>query len=199
MRAYIVVAAESGRSRDVAQQIAGLPGVKMADACWGSCDVFAVVDVFFGLSANGQLREENTRHDAQNNLLGEHRSGSRAVDFCRIHLPIGQSAGGPRIRACGISATTAHYSWDRQTPWRDHPRPPRLCQTQGVGLCRIHIRVDLGICCALSGKRWLGSIHAADIAAAPCHLLCDPPGKSAVAGDSPEPVVVMQPQSTRVE
>lgn len=45
MRAYIVVATESGRSRDVARHIAGLPGVKMADACWGSRDVFAVVEV----------------------------------------------------------------------------------------------------------------------------------------------------------
>jgi DNA-binding Lrp family transcriptional regulator len=45
MRAYIVVGTEPGRSRDVAQQIAGMPGVKMADACWGSRDVFAVVEV----------------------------------------------------------------------------------------------------------------------------------------------------------
>jgi DNA-binding Lrp family transcriptional regulator len=45
MRAYIVIAAEAGKSRDVAQQIASLPGVKMADACWGSRDVFAVVEV----------------------------------------------------------------------------------------------------------------------------------------------------------
>jgi len=28
------------------------------------------------------------------------------------------------------------------------------------GLCRIHIRVDLGICCALSCERWPESIHA---------------------------------------
>jgi len=34
MRAYIVIAAEAGKSRDVARQIATLPGVKMADACW---------------------------------------------------------------------------------------------------------------------------------------------------------------------
>jgi DNA-binding Lrp family transcriptional regulator len=33
------------KSRDVARQIAILPGVKMADACWGSRDVFAVVKV----------------------------------------------------------------------------------------------------------------------------------------------------------
>ena len=45
MRAYIVVATETGRSRDIAQQIAGLSGVKMADACWGSRDVFVVVEV----------------------------------------------------------------------------------------------------------------------------------------------------------
>ncbi len=45
MRAYIVVAAEPGKSRDVARQMASLPGVKMADACWGSRDVFAVVEV----------------------------------------------------------------------------------------------------------------------------------------------------------
>ena len=45
MRAYIVVAAERGKSRDVACQMASLPGVKMADACWGSRDIFAVVEV----------------------------------------------------------------------------------------------------------------------------------------------------------
>jgi len=45
MRAYIVVATEPGKSRDVARHIAGMPGVKMADACWGSRDVFAVVEV----------------------------------------------------------------------------------------------------------------------------------------------------------
>ena len=45
MRAYIVISAEAGKSRDVAKQIASLPGVKMADACWGSRDVFAVVEV----------------------------------------------------------------------------------------------------------------------------------------------------------
>ena len=29
----------------MAKQIASLPGVKMADACWGSRDVFAVVEL----------------------------------------------------------------------------------------------------------------------------------------------------------
>jgi hypothetical protein len=45
IRAYIVIATEAGKSRDVARLIATLPGVKMADACWGSRDVFAVVEV----------------------------------------------------------------------------------------------------------------------------------------------------------
>ena len=45
MRAYIVIATEAGKSRDVSRLIATLPGVKMADACWGSRDVFAVVEV----------------------------------------------------------------------------------------------------------------------------------------------------------
>jgi len=45
MRAYIVISAEAGKSRDVVRQVANLPGVKMADACWGSRDIFAVVEV----------------------------------------------------------------------------------------------------------------------------------------------------------
>ena len=45
MRAYIVVALGPGKSRDVARRVASLPGVKMADACCGSRDVFAVVEV----------------------------------------------------------------------------------------------------------------------------------------------------------
>jgi DNA-binding Lrp family transcriptional regulator len=45
MKAYIVVGTEPGKSRDVARQVAALPGVRMADACWGSRDVCAVVEV----------------------------------------------------------------------------------------------------------------------------------------------------------
>ena len=44
VRAYIVISTEAGKSREIARQIAGLPGVKMADACWGSRDVFAVAE-----------------------------------------------------------------------------------------------------------------------------------------------------------
>lgn len=45
MRAYVVVTTEPGKAREVARQIAGLPRVKMVDACWGSRDVFAVIEV----------------------------------------------------------------------------------------------------------------------------------------------------------
>ena len=59
-----------------------------------------------------------------------------------------------------------------------------LGQTQGVGLCRIHLRMDLGICCALSGERWPESVPAGDIAVATGHLLCDSAGKPPVPGHS---------------
>ena len=45
MRAYVVITAEPGKAREIARQVAGLPGVKMADACWGSHDIFAVIEV----------------------------------------------------------------------------------------------------------------------------------------------------------
>jgi DNA-binding Lrp family transcriptional regulator len=44
MRAYLVVTAESGRARDIARAVSGLPGVKMADACWGVGDIYAVTE-----------------------------------------------------------------------------------------------------------------------------------------------------------
>ncbi len=45
MRAYVVVTVGPGKAREVVQKIAGLPGVKLCNACWGSPDVFAVVEV----------------------------------------------------------------------------------------------------------------------------------------------------------
>ena len=44
MRAYFVVNAETGRVRDLAKAIASLPGVRMADACWGVGDVYGVLE-----------------------------------------------------------------------------------------------------------------------------------------------------------
>lgn len=44
MKAYLVVSVSSGKARDVARVISELPGVTMADACWGVGDVFAVLE-----------------------------------------------------------------------------------------------------------------------------------------------------------
>ncbi len=44
MKAYLVVTVNSGKARDVAHVISALPGVLMADACWGVGDVFAVLE-----------------------------------------------------------------------------------------------------------------------------------------------------------
>jgi DNA-binding Lrp family transcriptional regulator len=45
MRAYVLVTAGPGKARDIAKKISGLPGVKMANACWGDPDVYVVVEV----------------------------------------------------------------------------------------------------------------------------------------------------------
>ena len=45
MRAYVLVNAEMGKVRDVAKEIASLPGDKMANTCWGVPDIFVVVEV----------------------------------------------------------------------------------------------------------------------------------------------------------
>ncbi len=45
MRAYVLVNTKMGKVRDVARQIASLPGVKMANACWGVPDIFVVAEV----------------------------------------------------------------------------------------------------------------------------------------------------------
>ncbi len=44
MRAYLVVTTSSTNSRDLAKEISGLPGVRMADACWGVGDIYAVLE-----------------------------------------------------------------------------------------------------------------------------------------------------------
>jgi DNA-binding Lrp family transcriptional regulator len=44
MRAFIVITTNPGKSREIAQQVASLPGVRMADPCWGSPDVLAVIE-----------------------------------------------------------------------------------------------------------------------------------------------------------
>ena len=44
MKAYVVVTARAGTARGIADSMAALPGVQMADACWGGGDVYAVVE-----------------------------------------------------------------------------------------------------------------------------------------------------------
>ena len=44
MKAYIVVTARAGSARDIAQVMLTWPGVQMADACWGTGDVYSVVE-----------------------------------------------------------------------------------------------------------------------------------------------------------
>jgi len=44
MKAYVVITAKAGTAREIAKAMAALPGVHMADACWGGGDVYAVVE-----------------------------------------------------------------------------------------------------------------------------------------------------------
>jgi hypothetical protein len=43
MKAYLVVTVASGKAQVVARNISNMPGVLMADACWGVGDIFAVL------------------------------------------------------------------------------------------------------------------------------------------------------------
>lgn len=43
MKAYLIVTVASGKAPGVAREIGSMPGVLMADACWGVGDVFAVL------------------------------------------------------------------------------------------------------------------------------------------------------------
>jgi DNA-binding Lrp family transcriptional regulator len=45
MKAYVLVNARAGKSRDVVNKAKEVKGVKSAYACWGRPDVFVFVDV----------------------------------------------------------------------------------------------------------------------------------------------------------
>ncbi len=45
VRAYVLLNVRAGKSKVVAQQLAELPGVRLAHACWGVPDVIAYVEV----------------------------------------------------------------------------------------------------------------------------------------------------------
>ena len=57
MRAYVVVTAKVGTAHDIAEAIAAVPGVKMADPCWGTGDVYAVVEFSAWNDLNGVVME----------------------------------------------------------------------------------------------------------------------------------------------
>ena len=44
MKAYVVITTDVLKAREIAHTMRALPGVKMADACWGTGDVYAVVE-----------------------------------------------------------------------------------------------------------------------------------------------------------
>ena len=45
MKAYVLINARAGKSRDVVNNVKQVKGVKSAYACWGRPDVFVLVDV----------------------------------------------------------------------------------------------------------------------------------------------------------
>ncbi len=74
MRACVLVNTRMGKVRDVARQIAGIPGVKMANACWGVPDIFVVAEV-----ANA---------DELNNLVIDKIQALEGVERTETHIAI---------------------------------------------------------------------------------------------------------------
>lgn len=58
MRAYVLVTVGPGKAREVAHKIQDLPGVKMANACWGDPDVYVVAEVSSGDDLNKLVIEK---------------------------------------------------------------------------------------------------------------------------------------------
>ncbi len=58
MKAYVVVTARAGTARDIADAMIALPGVLMADACWGGGDVYAVVEFPAWKDLNGLVLDK---------------------------------------------------------------------------------------------------------------------------------------------
>lgn len=61
MRAYLVITAESGRARDIAKTARELPGVVLADACWGVGDVYVVTQFDSWPELNGLVLDKIQR------------------------------------------------------------------------------------------------------------------------------------------
>jgi DNA-binding Lrp family transcriptional regulator len=45
MKAYVLISARAGKSREVVSKVKQLDAVKSVNACWGRPDVFALVEV----------------------------------------------------------------------------------------------------------------------------------------------------------
>ena len=58
MKAYVVVTARAGTAREIADAMVELPGVQMADACWGGGDVYAVVEFPEWKALNGLVLDK---------------------------------------------------------------------------------------------------------------------------------------------
>jgi DNA-binding Lrp family transcriptional regulator len=52
MRAYVLINARPGKVRDVVAAVAKLEGVRRADACWGTPDIFAELQTLDEKSLN---------------------------------------------------------------------------------------------------------------------------------------------------
>lgn len=63
IRAVVVIMTEPGKSREIARHVASLPGVRMADACWGSPDVLAVIEFRESQTLNKLVMDKIQRLD----------------------------------------------------------------------------------------------------------------------------------------
>ncbi len=63
VRAYVLINVRAGRSKSVAQQLAELPGVRSAHACWGVPDVIAYVEVGSQRELDNLIMERIQRMD----------------------------------------------------------------------------------------------------------------------------------------
>jgi DNA-binding Lrp family transcriptional regulator len=74
VRAYVLITVRAGHSKRVAQELARLPGVRSAHACWGVPDVFAYIEV-------GSQRELD-------DLVMEHIQKMEGVERTDTHIAL---------------------------------------------------------------------------------------------------------------
>ncbi len=74
MKAYIVVTARAGAAPEIARVMSSWPGVQMADACWGTGDVYSVVEF-------GELKDLN-------NLVIEKLQKIAGVERTETHVAV---------------------------------------------------------------------------------------------------------------